>query len=184
MVNATPIGTAYEAPTDPLDPVTELRRRVGARSLRMDDRYDSRARVWRWVVKLAALRDPDLDELGLGVANVFTADEPPKLEAVFGIPERWETTDRDRRDAWLRRASQPLSDRPMREAARELVREWARFHRLLWPVWRDLDDAPLNASDFDRALLYATRYCGGRLLGERQVANVIAPLWDQEIENG
>lgn len=155
------------------DQLDALRARTQRTALRIEDPYDSRAALYRAAALIAAARHPDTDRVAAALFAVATHEEPPKLEALLGIPARWSGSDIERRNARLRRAAVYIDVPPGRSVRVALAAEWKRFVRQLWPLWRDEFDAPVGCSYLNLLLFEATRFSRGETLSARQIGNIL-----------
>lgn len=153
--------------------IVQLRTRTRGRRLREADPFDARAMLYRAATKIAALADPDADRVAAALLAVVDTEEPPALEALLGIPERWAGADIERRNEYLRRVARELDIEPGRSLRDAVHAEWERFAIRLWPQWRDDEEPPPDCSHLHRLLFWATKCSRGKVLQPRQIGSIV-----------
>ena len=79
------------------------------------------------------------------------------------------------RDLWFRRAAECLGDDTEIIKAHKLNMEFDKFlTRGPWLAWRELKDAPKDASELRRALFFAAKFSKGEVISDQTIYRALS----------
>jgi len=153
--------------------VRHRNRTLGIR-IRFDHPEDCRAFLFRCSEFLAGLQTDDASRLSEVMLSMAENEVPPDFETQLGVPSQWPGKAMFRRNEVLRKVARELGVGNDRAAGREIGEQWRRFVGGIYRIWAEDGGPPDGASHLNYLLFHATRLNDGQVLGDRQIANVLA----------
>lgn len=151
-----------------------LRNRAAGLRLRFEHPDDARAFLFRCGEFLAEQGHEDAQMLAEALLSLAIYEAPPDFENLLGIPGQWPGKAMSKRNEVLRKVARELGAGNDRAAGREIARQWRRFVGGMYRLWAEDGGPPDGASHLNFLLFHATRLNDGQVLGDRQIANVLA----------
>lgn len=116
----------------------------------------------------------DIEWLGKAFAAVLTNLGTVPLERCLHLPTTSTAWRKMSRDQWLCKAAILLDSSSAWGTAQDLKSQWDRFiQRGYWQQWRDDEHPPEIASNFNKALFYATRLNRSQGLTTKQISRIV-----------
>ncbi len=127
------------------------------------------------------LTESDRVLLQKGLDTWLNAGGALPLERCLGLPSTHTRVRKFRRNHWLCKAAVLIDADGISTASQKLEAEWNKFlSRGPWMMWRDDAEPPIEASQLNQALFWATRYNRSESLTARHIARIIGHIFTEK----